>query len=167
MGEPADHALGRSRGGFGTKVHLVSDANGRGLSATVTAGQASDQACAADVLGRVRVRDRRHGPARRAPRVAVVGDKAYTFRAVRSWARARRVRAYLPRRKDQKPRGRPPCFDRAAYRRRPAIERLIGRLKEWRAIGTRYEKLAVNYLAAVQVALLRDFLRLLDSSDRA
>ena len=39
--------------------------------------------------------------------------------------------------------------------------------KEWRAVATRYEKLAVNYLATVQLALLRDFLRLLDSSDRA
>lgn len=89
------------------------------------------------------------------------------FHVDSAWARARRVRADLPRRKDQKPRGRPPCFDREAYRRRPAIERLIGRLKEWRAVGTRDEKLAVNYLAVVQVALLRDFLRLLDSSDRA
>lgn len=81
-GEPANHALGWSRGGFGTKVHLVSDANGRGLSATVTAGQASDQACVAEVLGRVRVRDRRRGPARRAPRVALVGDTANIFQTV-------------------------------------------------------------------------------------
>jgi transposase len=85
---------------------------------------------------------------------------------MRAWARARRVRAYLPRRKDQRPRGRPPTFDRVAYRRRPAIERLIGRLKEWRAVATRYEKLAVNYLATVQLALLRDYLRLLNLSDR-
>ncbi|MFT3772159.1 MAG: transposase [Minicystis sp.] len=109
----------------------------------------------------------RRGPPRRTPRVALVADKGYTFAPMRAWARARRVRAYLPRRKDQRPRGRPPTFDREAYRRRPAIERLIGRLKEWRAVATRYEKLAVNYLVTVQLALLRDFLRLLDSSDRA
>lgn len=158
--------MGRSRGGFGTKLHIVSDADGRALSVTVTAGQAPDLANAPNVLAAVRVPGRR-GPPRRKPRVAVVADKGYTFAPMRAWARARRVRAYLPRRKDQRPRGRPPTFDRAAYRRRPAIERLIGRLKEWRAVATRFEKLAVNYLATVHLALLHDFLRLIDSSDRA
>jgi transposase len=133
---------------------------------TLSAGQAADLANAPAALAGVCV-PRRRGPPRRGPRVALVADKGYTFAPMRAWARARRVRAYLPRRKDQRPRGRPPTFDRAAYQRRPAIERLIGRLKEWRAVATRYEKLAVNYLATVQLAVLRDYLRLLELSDRA
>lgn len=132
----------------------------------MTAGQAPDLANAPATLAGVRVPARR-GPPRRKPRVALVADKSYSFAPMRAWARARRLRAYLPRRKDQVPRGRPPMFDRVAYRRRPAVERLIGRLKEWRAVATRYEKLAVNYLATVQLALLRDYLRLLEPSDRA
>ena len=150
---------------FGTKINLVSDADGHALSVTVSAGQAPDLANAPKALAAVSVPTRR-GPSRRKPRVALVADKAYTFAPMRAWARARRVRAYLPRRKDQRPRGRPPIFDREAYRRRPAVERLIGRLKEWRAVATRYEKLAMNYVATVHLALLRDYLRLLDSSDR-
>jgi transposase len=161
--------LGRSRGGFSTKIHLVSDAEGHGLHLTLSAGQGSDLTHAIPTLEGVIVR-RKRGRPRRRPRVAIVADRAYTFRPVRQWARRHGLRSYLPRRKDQRPRGRPPCFDREAYRRRPAIERLIGRLKEWRAVGTRYDKLAVNYLATVQVALIADYLRQLerfDSSDRA
>ena len=139
----------------------MSDADGHGLHLTVSAGQAGDLAHAIPTLEGVIVR-RRRGRPRRRPRVAIVADKAYTFRPLRQWARRHGLRAYLPRRKDQKPRGRPPVFDREAYRRRPAIERLIGRLKEWRAVGTRYDKLAVNYLATVHVALIADYLRRLD-----
>ena len=56
-------------------------------------------------------------------------------------------------------RGRPFGFDRAMYRRRNAIERCVGWLKENRRRGTRYEKLATSYLAVVRVACIRDWLR--------
>lgn len=70
----------------------------------------------------------------------------------------------IPTRKDQKPN---PRFDRATYRRRNIIERAVGWLKENRRLATRYEKLAVNFLAMVKLAMIQRCLRLLDSSDKA
>lgn len=96
-----------------------------------------------------------------------MGDKAYSYALLRAWARQRRRRAYLPQRKDQRPQPSGRIFDREAYRRRCAIERLNGRLKEWRAVATRFDKLAVQYLATVHVAVIGDFLRLLGLRHRA
>jgi transposase len=73
----------------------------------------------------------------------------------------------LPRRKDQTRRvGRPPQFNRALYHERNRVERAIGRLKEYRRVATRYEKLADNYLAAVDIACLHILLREIESSVR-
>ena len=63
--------------------------------------------------------------------------------------------------------GRPPTFDPDVYRRRNVIERCIGWLKHARRIAARYEKLAVNFLAMVKLAIIQRYLRILDSSDRA
>jgi transposase len=57
-------------------------------------------------------------------------------------------------------------FDREAYRRRNVVERCVGWLKENRRLATRYEKLAVNFLALVKLAMIRLCLRKLDSPDR-
>ena len=58
--------------------------------------------------------------------------------------------------------GRKPYFDRSAYRRRSAIECTIGALKEARAVATRFEKLAIHYLALVQISMIRLLVRRLD-----
>lgn len=116
-GEPADHALGRSRGGYSTKVSLVTDGRGRGLAVAVHAGQAGDLAAAPALLETIRVAGRR-GASRRYPD-ALAGDKAYSFAPMRRWCRRHRVTAVLPRRDDQCPvRGR--RFDRARYKQRHA-----------------------------------------------
>jgi transposase len=99
----------------------------------------------------------------------LVADKAYSFGKVRRWARAHHVRAVLPSRADQ-PRVRARTrarFDRNLYRRRNIIERTIGHMKDKRAVGTRYDKLALNYQAMVQAALIYSYLRRLHPSDRA
>jgi transposase len=62
-------------------------------------------------------------------------------------------------------RGRPLNFDKETYRRRSVIERCIGWLKESRRIGTRFEKLAVNFLAMIKLAIIRRYFRVLDLSD--
>ncbi len=69
----------------------------------------------------------------------------------------------IPTRKDQ--RGNP-TFDKAAYQRRNVIERCMGWLKESRRVGTRHEKLAVNYLAMVNLSMIQRCLRMLESPDR-
>ena len=96
-----------------------------------------------------------------------MGDKGYSYPTIRGWLRRHRVRAVIPERADQvgqraHPAGRKPYFDRSAYRRRSAIECTIGALKEARAVATRYEKLAIHYLALVQISMIRLLVRRLD-----
>jgi transposase len=163
-GEPADHALGRSRGGFGTKIHLVTDGNGLPLAAEVSAGQRHESLYAEPVLEAVRIR-RGNGRVRSRP-TAVAGDKGYSYARVRCYLRRRKIKAVIPTRKDQRRR---PGFDQDLYRRRNVVERCLSWLKECRALATRFDKLAVNYVATVKLAILQQYLRKLapyDSSDR-
>ena len=159
--EPADHALGRSRGGFGTKVHLVTDGRGLPLAFHLTGGQRQECEGLVPVLEAVRIRLPRGRPRQRP--AALAGDRAYSFPVLRRWLRARHVRAVIPERRDQQDRrghrpGRRPQFDRIAYRERNVIERAVGWLKERRRIATRYEKLAVQYLAMLSVSLIEKYL---------
>src|SRR4051794_19789550 len=163
--EPADHALGRSRGGFGTKLHLVVDSHGIPLAAVVSPGQAHESRFVEPALGAVRLRrpGSRGGRPRTKPR-RLAGDKGYSYPRVRQQLRRRGIRAVIPTRKDQPAN---PRFDKPTYRRRNVIERLVGWLKESRRLATRFEKLAVNFLAMVKLAMIQRCLRVLHSPDRA
>ena len=158
-GEPVDHALGRSRGGFGTKIHLVSDGTGLPLAVEVTAGQRHESAQAERVLDRVRLPNRRGRP--RCRPVKLAGDKGYSYPRIRRWLRRHGIKAVIPRRKDQRPDDGRVRFDRDTYRRRAVVEQCVGWLKECRAVATRFDKLAVNYLATVKLAMTQRYLRLL------
>ncbi|MFF3350512.1 IS5 family transposase [Streptomyces sp. NPDC002779] len=157
--EPDDHALGRSRGGLTTKVHLACDGKGRPLAILVTPGQRHDSVCARPLLERIRVP--RTGPGR--PRCRpdqVIADKAYGSRGFRAYLRKRGVAHTIPEKTDQRRHrlrrgghgGRPPGFDWETYRRRNMIERCFNQLKGFRGIATRYEKTATSYEAAVTLA---------------
>lgn len=114
----------------------------------------------------VRVRRDVGRPRQRPARVLC--DRAYDADRIRAWCRRRGIGVVIPPKSNRKrKRGRPLGYDRALYRERNAVERLIGHLKEHRRIGTRHEKLAVQYRAMVQVALVERYLRVLDPSDRA
>lgn len=82
----------------------------------------------------------------------VAGDKGYTGRPIRTYLRQRGIGAVIPRRRTESRRG--VRFDRAAYRERNRIERLINRLKQHRAIATRYEKLQETYHALLTIAAI-------------
>ncbi|MHC3394788.1 IS5 family transposase [Streptomyces noursei] len=155
----ADHALGRSRGGLTTKVHLAADGGARPLAFTVTAGQAGDAPAFETVMSRIRVP--RSGPGRPRTRpFAVLADRAYSSRAIRCHLRRRGIRAVIPQPSDQighrlrrgSRGGRPPGFDREAYKQRNTVERCINRLKQWRGLATRADKLAIAYQAALHLA---------------
>lgn len=164
-GEPPDHAVGRSRGGYGTKLSLVTDGRGLPLAFAVAAGQAHESKQLGPVLEAVRLpRSGRGRPRRRPGRLA--GDKGYSYPRVREYLRRRGIGAVIPRRKDQRPGDGRHRFDREAYRRRNVIERCVNMLKENRRLGTRYEKLAVNFLAMVKLAAVRLCFKKLDSPDR-
>jgi transposase len=150
--EPVDHALGRSRGGFGSKLHLVADGHGLPLAVHVTAGQVNECTQFEEVMNRVRI-----GRCTRPE--AVAGDKGYSFTAIRDWLRGHSIKAVIPRRKDQYPDDGRHRFDRKLYRRRSVIEQCVCWLKECRRLSTRFEKLAVNFLAMIHLAFIERYLR--------
>ena len=143
-------ALGRSRGGFSTKVHLRCDRAGRPLCFHLTGGEAADYKAVPFLLDRWSVRRPGPGRPRRRPE-RLVADRAYSNRHVRGDLRRRRIGAVIPQPRGQRPRF---LLDRAAYRERNVGERLVGRLKQFRRIATRYEKLAANYQAMLTLAAI-------------
>lgn len=96
----------------------------------------------------------------------MAGDKGYSYPRIRRWLTHHGIQAVIPLRADQIRQGSKSKLDKDAYRRRSVVECCIGWLKECRAVGTRFEKTAVNYLAMVKIAIIQRYLRLLDSSDR-
>ncbi|EFF89350.1 IS4 family transposase [Streptomyces sp. e14] len=156
-----DPALGRSRGGLTSKIHLACDGRGRPLGFVVTGGSTNDCTRFTAVMEAIRVP--RLGPGR--PRIRpdhVLGDKGYSSRAIRTWLRRHGIPHTIPERADQVRNrarrgshgGRPPAFDREAYKHRNVVERCFNRLKQWRGIATRYDKTAQAYQAAVTLASL-------------
>lgn len=111
-------------------------------------------------MARLRV-PRRRGRPRTRPDV-VLADKAYSSRAIRNHLRKRGIRAVIPVPADQRGHrlrrgsrgGRPPVFDRAIYKQRNAVERCINRLKQWRGLAMRTDKLAIAYQAAFHLAAI-------------
>ena len=88
------------------------------------------------------------------------GDRAYSAPRIRGWLAERGVEAVIPHRKDELARmAEPPAFDAEAYKGRNAVERLVGWLKEARAVATRSDKLAQSYLGMVQLAMIRLLLK--------
>ena len=120
MVEPPDHALGRSRGGFGTKVHLVCDRRGTVLAVFVTAGPRHESKAFEPVMFRAR-RPPRAGRKRWPARGA--GDKGYSYPEVRSWSWRHQIEDVIPTRQDQP---RDAAFDKRTYRRRNILERGVG-----------------------------------------
>src|SRR5512133_3086407 len=167
-------ALGRSRGGLTTKLHTICDGRGRNLVTQLTPGQDADTLQLVGLVDQVRVA-RPGGRGRPRTRVAhLTGDKAYSSRANRVALRARGIRHTIPEREDQQANrarrgargGRPPAFDRQRYRQRNQVERLMGRRRQFRAVATRFDKLAVRYQATIAIADIFIWLRARPDSSR-
>lgn len=130
------------------------------LAVTVTAGQTHESTQLTRALHAVR-RPRHIGwPGK------VAGDKGYSYETVRRFLASCGIEAVIPRKSNQ-PRPRGERFDKNTYRKRSRIECAVGGLKECRRLGTRYDKLALNFLAFTKLAIMLKYLRVLDPSDRA
>jgi transposase len=154
-----DEALGRSRGGLSTKLHLACDGKGRPLAVALTPGQWGDNPQLVPLLDQIRVpRADGCGRPRKRPH-HLLADKAYSHPSTRRLLRQRGIPHTIPERVDQQERrvgrpGRKPAIDRERYAHRNVVERCFGRLKQWRGLATRYEKRAANYRALVIIASL-------------
>lgn len=112
-------------------------------------------------MARIRVPRTGLGRPRTRPEV-VLADRAYSSRAIRGYLRRRGIRAVILQPADQvghrlrrgRAGGRPPRFDAAAYKQRNTVERCINRLKQWRGLAMRTDKLAIAYEAALHLAAI-------------
>lgn len=152
-------ALGRSHGGWGSKLHLLTDGNGLPLAALLSPGQ-RHESCYLEEL----VLD---GYCGRWP-VWLLGDRGYSAPRIRLWLEEHGIRPVIPYRRDERSiRPNLPPLDRDRYKLRNVIERTIGRLKQCRSIATRFDKLACHYMGMLKLAFMKIYLRAIDSSDTA
>lgn len=128
--EPADHGLGRSRGGLSTKIHLACEQRQKPLSILITAGQRGDSPQFQAVLEGIAVPRLGPGQPRTRPD-RVLADKAYGSRANRAYLRRRKIACTIPEKADQvrnrknkgSTGGRPPAFSPHHYKQRHAVEK--------------------------------------------
>jgi transposase len=129
--------MGRSRGGgLATKIHVLVDVSGLPIALKLTEGQAHDGCSAADMLGSLAAGN------------IFLANRAYDADALRQTLAARgawaNVKPILNRRNV-------PIFSTFLYRYRNLVERFFNKLKHFRAVATRYDKTAENYLASVKL----------------
>lgn len=122
--------------GLSTKIHLAVDAAGRALRLIITEGQVADIACAQELVEGLRAN-------------AIIADKGYDADVFVKSIRASRAKAVIPPRSNRKTRRR---YDRALYRQRNLVERFFSRIKHFRRVATRYDKLAHSYLTFASIA---------------
>jgi transposase len=130
----------------------------------VTAGQVHESTRLESVVATF-IASRKHRRRRKPKKVAC--DKGYSVQRIRDWLKAQGIKAVIPYKDNEHARHDPEVkFDKDTYRQRAVIEQCVGWLKECRRIGTRFEKLAVNFHGMLQLAMIRRYLRLL-FSDKA
>ena len=140
--------MGRSRGGLTTKIHALVDGLGRPIRLMLSAGQAYDGHAALEMLTALPEGAR------------LLADRAYDSNAIRTLIDARGASAVIPSMPQRNP---TIPYDREAYKARNRVERFFNKLKHFRAVATRYDKRDDNYLASVQLASIRIWLRSYES----
>ena len=164
--KPSREALGRSRGGLTSKIHLAADTRCRPISRVTSAGHRHDSLAFEPVMAGIQIRRRGRGRPRTRP-AQILADKAYSSRTIRAHLRRRRIRATIPEPANQRANrlargsngGRPPQFSPEDYKQRNIIERAINKLKGYRAVATRYDKRDYTFRGTIDLASIRIWLR--------
>jgi transposase len=147
---PGLREVGRSyRLRLTSKIHAVVDANGLPVRLALTPGEAHDNRLAGKLLSRLKSGS------------MLLADRGYDADWIRGLAKRRGAWANIPPKRN---RNDPICFSPYLYRDRNRIERFFNRIKQCRRVATRYDKLAANYLAFVQLASIRLWLRAYEST---
>ncbi len=141
--------MGRSRGGLTSKIHAVVDGNGLPVRLALSPGEAHDVRLAGKLLSRLKSGS------------VLLADRGYDADWIRELAMKKGAWANIPPRSS---RSDPICFSPYLYRARNRVERFFNRIKQCRRVATRYDRLAANYLAFVQLASIRLWLRLNESA---
>jgi transposase len=157
--EPDDHALGRSRGGFSTKIHILCDGRGLPLGFHLTAGQTHESTVLDELLASVDKNLLDENGERVAWPFALGGDKGYRADWIDEYLLNLGIQPVIPSKENEDRNSRPVEFDKEAYRRRNIVERLIGWLKENRRIFSRFEKTAKNFGGMLTLAFIKQFLQ--------
>jgi len=134
--DQAEEAVGKSRGGLSTKIHAAVDALGNPVRLLLTAGQASE-------YGQANALIEGFGAD------YILADKGYDSDDFVQAITETGAVAVIPSRKN---RNEPRDYDRELYKERNLVERLFQKLKQFRRIATRYERLARNYQAMLYLA---------------
>ena len=156
--EPDDHALGRSRGGFSTKIHILCDAEGHPLHFHLTPGQAHESTVFDTLLegADAQLFDSAGEPV--AWPVALAGDKGYRADWIDEYLIDLEITPVIPSKENEDQDARPVPFDRDAYKQRNIVERLIGWIKENRRVFSRFEKTAKNFGGFIKMAFIHRYL---------
>lgn len=159
--EPDDHALGRSRGGFSTKIHLICDADGSPIHFKLSAGQAHENTSLVELLNGIDDEMRTGDGEVVAWPAAIAGDKGYRAEWIDEMFLEMGVTPVIPSKENEDRNARLVDFDRERYRQRNIVERLIGWLKECRCVFARFEKTAVNFSGMIKMAFIQRYLKIL------
>ena len=129
-------ALGRTKGGLNTKIHAAVDGKGNPAALLLSAGNEADVSCAPETLEGVECE-------------VLVGDKGYDSDGFRDWLRQRGSRPCIPPRSN---RLHPERYSKASYRKRHLVENFFERLKRFRRVANRYDKLQETFFGFVCLA---------------
>ena len=159
--EPEDHALGRSRGGFSTKIHLICAAEGCPIHFELSAGQAHENTTLVDLLNGIDDELTTGDGEPVAWPVAIAGDKGYRANWIDEMLLKMGVTPVIPSKANDDRDARSVEFDKDRYRQRNIVERLIGWLKECRCVFARFEKTALNFAGMIKMAFIQRYLKIL------
>ena len=143
-----EQLMGRSRGGLTTKIHAVVDAGGLPVRLALTTGEAHNNRLVLTLLSALK------------SGALLLADRGYDADWIRTFVSQHGAWANIPPKRNRKE---PICFSPHLYRARNLVERFFNKIKQCRRVATRYDKLAANYLAFIQLASIRLWLRVYES----